>query len=414
MKCVMIFVFASIAVCQSNKNWLEKLDELDTTWKWGTWDFEFSGEANLEAFFFGKESPGVTVEEAALRADKYDPTTLADSPEFGGRLKLFLEGFHSDWFAFFAELRGDRAIAHEDGHDVDARLEQYWARVTVPGKAWCNFQAGKFAAPIGNFIPRHDPKRNPLTTFPLPYDFVTTYKEFDDTADKIIARRDKVVNKLWRVPIWQADYAHGLMFFGSVDELSYSVAVMNSAPATWPWDWWYRDGDFGNPTIYTHVQYAPTISTKFGVSWARGAYDKESFSEEPHSTPADFPQDLIGLDFWYSLGHFELYWEGFWTSFRAPQVQEPLELWTYYVEGRYKIMPGLFAALRWGQIFFGTINDSKGVGRKWDYDVNRIEVGGGYSFTRNFMVKATYQFNETLHGRDPNDNLLMLQAILSF
>ena len=77
--------------------WARDLDNLDLTWQWGDFGFAFSGEADLEFFAFGKEAPGVHVEDSALRADRYKRGRFADSPEAAGRLQAFLDGSYREF-----------------------------------------------------------------------------------------------------------------------------------------------------------------------------------------------------------------------------------------------------------------------------------------------------------------------------
>ena len=71
--------------------WARQLEALDLTWSWGDFAFAFGGEADLEFFAFGKEAPGVHVEDPAIRSDRYVRGKFADSPEAVGRLQAVLD-----------------------------------------------------------------------------------------------------------------------------------------------------------------------------------------------------------------------------------------------------------------------------------------------------------------------------------
>lgn len=404
-------------------DWVRRLDKLDLSWSLGEFEVEAGGELVLELFFFGDEAPGVSVEQAALRAEKPDnfPTETVykrgaelDSPEGGGRLLLVVDGFVGDWLAYSVEARADHGAPFVEDHAVNARLEQYWARFMIPDEPAVNLQLGKFPAPIGNFIPRHYPKANPLTTFPLPYDHVTTFMYKLDPPDVVLGRRDLPDVKDWRVPIWQAVYGTGAMAFGKAGAFEYAVAVMNSAPGSWPWDWDLHEGDFRYPNVYLRGSYALDIGTKVGASGSKGPYDrKDAMGIPPGRNTGDFPQTLAGVDFEHSQGDFDFFAELIWTRFEAPLVDD-LELWSYYVEAKYTLLPGLFGAARFAQMFFGEIRDSTGADRQWDRNHTRIELGGGYFFTQNLFLKATVQSNHTHGGREPDDHMLMMQLGLTF
>ncbi|HLY09807.1 MAG TPA: hypothetical protein VKW04_10925, partial [Planctomycetota bacterium] len=127
----------------------------------------------------------------------------------------------------------------------------------------------------------------------------------------------------------------------------------------------------------------------------------------------DYPQTVAGVDLSYAIGAVEIFAEAYWTQIQAPLLDN-LELWAWYVEGKYTFLPGLFGAVRVAEMVFGSIDDAAGVSHRWDRNLARVEVGGGYFFTRNLFLKATMQVNHQMGGREPHDNLFMLQMGLTF
>ncbi len=380
--------------------WARQLEALDLTWSWGDFAFAFGGEADLEFFVFGKEAPGIHVEDPAIRSDRYVRGKYADSPEAVGRLQAVLDMTFRDWLEGSVEGRVDGTTAL-DGV-AGARIEQAWLRARIPGTPEAALQAGKFAPPIGNFIPRSAPRKNPMATWPLPYDHITTLASPGDAPAVLQNRRDDPDVKDWYVPIWQAVYTEGLMGSGTWKDLSYSVAVMNSAPGTLPFEW---DREFGNlrfSNVYLHLSYVLDITTRVGATASWGPYEKVDYGA---GDPEDFQQTLVGFEAEFMTGFLEVYGELFWTRFET-YLSGNLDLCSWYVEAKYAITPALFGAVRVAQMYF--------LDPSWDRDVSRFEVGGGWFFTSNFFVKATGQFNVHMGGREPSDNMLMVQLGLGF
>jgi hypothetical protein len=395
-------------------DWARALDDLDLSVTWGDFSAELSGELDLELLVFGKESPGTTLEDAPLRSNHYKRTRREDGPEGVERLTLEIDGAFQDWLSYEVEGRLDHGAPAEKGEAVGARLEQYWVRGSIPGSALANLQLGKFAAPVGNFIPRGSPRKNPLTTFPLMYDQVTTFMKKSDTAAAILGRRDRAAVKDWRVPIYRELYGVGGMVFGTWNNLTVSFAIMNTAPGSWVFQWPLHAGDFRHPNYYLHASYALDPSLGVGASASRGPYDRGDAAGIPAGRDTgDFPQTLAGVDVHYALGALDVFAEAYWTEFKAPLVDD-LGLWAWYVEGKYTFLPGLFGSARFAQTIYGSIRDAAGASRQWDRNLNRLEFGGGYFFTRNLFAKATMQLNYTSGGREPNDHLFMLQLGLAF
>jgi hypothetical protein len=80
---------------------------------------------------------------------------------------------------------------------------------------------------------------------------------------------------------------------------------------------------------------------------------------------------------------------------QRPLLTENLGAWGTFVEGRYKIRPGLFAAVRVDHLRFSRISGTLFGGRptSWDAPVSRVEAGAGYSLRRNLLLKAAVQRN---------------------
>jgi hypothetical protein len=204
------------------------------------------------------------------------------------------------------------------------------------------------------------------------------------------------------------------MIFGAWEKLSYSVAITNSAPAEWAFHWPLHAGDFRHPNYYVRAAYAFDPRVTVGASASRGPYDRADANSIPAGRDTgDFPQTLAGVDVHYAYGPLHVYAEAYWTRFKTP-LTDPLDLWSWYVEGKYTFLPGLFGAARFGQMIHGEADDAAGVSRQWNRNLNRLEFGGGYFFTQNFFAKATMQLNYTSGGREPNDHLFMVQLGLTF
>jgi len=91
----------------------------------------------------------------------------------------------------------------------------------------------------------------------------------------------------------------------------------------------------------------------------------------------------------------------------------PLRAIATYVEGRYKIRPGLYAAARFDHLGFSDVTSGARTDT-WDAPVTRVEVGGGYSLQRNLVLKLSYQYNTRGGGRIHTLNLGAAQLLFWF
>ncbi len=364
----------------------------------------FSGILDLEYYHVDDEAPGLI---------------FTDDPFFTQRLMLFADAEYGDHWRLFVQGRADRGFDPSD-KPVQVRADEYFLRYTEPGDDWsASAQVGKFATPLGNFVPRHDSFRNPLVRAPLPYDFMTSIGDKGVPANNQaqIDRRDIEDKKgLWLTPIWGPVYHTGAMVFGTWRDFDLRFAVTNAAPSERPDEWMWQNGDIDNLAFSARAGWRAFPGFVAGINWARGPY----FRHEAHdSLPRgahrhDFDQKLVGIDLEYRIGHFEFFAEIYGSEWEVPNTAGDFRSVSYYVEGKYTVTPRLHVATRWGQIFFNEVRDRTGARTEWDRDSWRAELGVGYLFESNLLGKVQYEVNEHQGGREPHDNMLSLSMSLSF
>ena len=137
-----------------------------------------------------------------------------------------------------------------------------------------------------------------------------------------------------------------------------------------------------------------------GTSFARGRFvsDAAVRSALGEAAPSeDFRQTAWGADAEYSHGYYLVRFESIVSAWRIPTIRtpaidEPLRALSTSIEGRYKIIPGLYAAARVEHLGFSDLVGSTST-LPWDAPVTRVEVGTGYSIQRNLLLKISYQHN---------------------
>jgi len=204
--------------------------------------------------------------------------------------------------------------------------------------------------------------------------------------------------------IWGPLYHTGAMLFGSLGDFSAGMAVTNAAPSERPEEWNPDADDFDRPAFSGRLGFVPFFGFKIGLNAAHGPYARRGGPDREKDS-----QTLLGADLEYSLGHLLLFGEVYWSRWEVSNLSEDLSAVAYYVEARYKLLPGLYVAARWGQIFFSSI-----AGEAWDRDSRRAELGAGYFLRVNLLVKAQYEWNDAEGPNDSGDNLGALSLSLAF
>jgi hypothetical protein len=160
-----------------------------------------------------------------------------------------------------------------------------------------------------------------------------------------------------------------------------------------PYSWELSDSLWRYPTVSGHLGFRPASAWNHGVSFSVGPYlaPEPSGALPPGKSISDYNRVTLGYDVSYAWQRWQWWGEVFLTRFEVPNVGNA-DVAAYYIEAKYKINSGLFAAARWNQEFFGTVNNGTGGQETWGHDMYRIDLALGYRFTRHLQSKLQYSF----------------------
>jgi hypothetical protein len=267
-------------------------------------------------------------------------------------------------------------------------------------------QVGRIPPVFGAYPRRSYAIDNPLIGSPVIYQYLTSLR-----ADALPATVDDLLvmkGRGWRThyPVGSNAWDRGLPVIAGDrwdtgaevrigrEPVSLSAAVTQGALSN-PL---VRD-DNGGKQISGRLEVRPTIGLVLGASVSRGAYLSKAAAGAAAAEEADEPytQDALGVDAEYSRGYWVLRAEGVASRWAVPDVRAPLvgsvEAWGGFIEARYKIRPGLYAAVRADRLAFSRLTGGLEGGRptSWDAPVSRVEAGGGYSLRRYLILKVAVQ-----------------------
>jgi len=164
----------------------------------------------------------------------------------------------------------------------------------------------------------------------------------------------------------------------------------------------------------------PLPGLVLGASAARGPFVTATAARGAVGDGHDgeFTQTAWGADAEYSRDYYLVRAEAVFSRWTLPAVGEPvidvpLRALATYIEGRYKIRPGLYAAARVDHLGFSEVTATLGRDT-WEAPVTRVEIGGGYSIQRNLLLKLSYQHNARDGGRITHLNLAAAQLVYWF
>lgn len=374
-----------------------------------SFDLQLSGLVDLEGYFIDQRPP------ALIDTD--------DKFLFNPRLTLFVDAHWTKHFYFFGQARLDRGFDPSDG-GAEIRMDEYFLRFTPLDSSLINFQFGKSATVVGNWVQRHYSWDNPFINAPLPYENLV------GLWDSEAARNGDTVlywghvkgydshdysDKYLRLPvIWGPNYASGFSVFGSIDKFDYAAELKNAALSSRPEEWDLTARGFDQPTFSTRIGFRPNAMWNIGFSASSGPYLMSDAKPtlRPGSSLNDYCEQVFGQDVSFAWHHLQLWSEVYEARFKIPGVGNADTL-AYYLEAKYKITPQLFAALRWNQQLFADLPTSQGE-KQWGNDTWRMDAAVGYRFTNYLQTKIQYSFTHQNSDVQVGEQLVAVQVTLKY
>ncbi len=361
-----------------------------------------------EIGFTYKQDFGRQEGEAATRVNN---TLKGASPFSLVRARFFVDAEVDDGVAVFTTLLFDEDLQHFDLEGAYVVFDQ------VGGASWASALVGKMPTPFGTFAARSFAMVNPLIGVPLIYQYFSAIQGgsvASDNAAQLARRGDSFRSGRGLPTLYDACWNSGVQIFGSRGVLTYALA--------------FTKGAVSNPTasdndgvqIVGRVGVQPTMGLKLGVSFALAPYLNERAAQNAAFPQGDRVEDylqrLVGFDFEYARGHFQLVAEVVRNEWQVPNLTvDALGNTGAYIEGKYELGPGFYYALRYGFVDFSAIEDGSGGRQDWDFDTRRVETGLGYYLSHQTRVKALVQLNSwDKEAQDRRDHFFALELVSAF
>jgi hypothetical protein len=396
----------ALAVFANNVQGQEWLDTLDDTLsiksRNGLFRADLTGLVDLEGYYVDQRPRGLLFDDESF---------------FNYRTTFFLDTRLGPHLYSFVQARLDRGFDPGES-DFEARLDEYLLRWIPWNDSRLNLQFGKFATVVGSWVQRHDSWQNPLITAPMPYDTMTVITDDNPAATPadFLARRGMPDQKSeWRPVIWGPVYATGWGEVGTLGKFDYAFDLKNAALSSSPYAWKLNDSLWQYPTVSGRLGFRPSPAWNHGASFSVGPYLSPEAGADlpPGQSIRDYHQITVGYDVSYAWHRWQLWSEVFLSRFQVPNVGNA-DVLTYYLETKYKITSGLFAAARWNQQFFGNINNGAGGQEGWGNDIYRVDLALGYRFTRHLQGKIQYSFGHRNASLQQGEQLVAAQVTLRF
>jgi hypothetical protein len=289
-----------------------------------------------------------------------------------------------------------------------------------------DIQAGRIPPTFGSFTRRAYGHDNPVIGYPLAYQYLTSLRPdaLPANADELIRMRSRGWLSNFTIGNTAPDrglplvtafrWDTGVQVSTGWRALDVTAALTNGSASN-P----RVDDDNDGKQWAGRVALHPAVGLTLGASFSRGQFGARPLLDAVAAEgDRRFMQHAYGLDAEYSRDHWLARIDAVVSEWRipavgTPAVPAPLRAGAISFEGRYTLLPGLYAAGRVEHLAFNRIAGSDRV-TEWEAPVTRVEVGGGYYLRRNVIARATVQINRRDGGRVRKSTLPAVQLLYWF
>ena len=168
-----------------------------------------------------------------------------------------------------------------------------------------------------------------------------------------------------------------------------------------------------NIALHGKLGFAISPGLKIYGSVARGAYLSEDVAPylPPGGDVEDYMQTVYIGSFEWQWRYFNMMGEVFFNHYDTPLRAEGLSNQSFYLQGVYKLFPGMYIAGRYDMLLHEKVDTNFGR-MTWDNNIRRYEAGIGYHFSRELLGKVVVQ--QTDEGLGWTRDTLLPAVQLSF
>ena len=262
---------------------------------------------------------------------------------------------------------------------------------------------GRFINPFGSFNHNQLPKDRSLIDLPLPYSFYTNISNRVGFLQGQNWNTILVDDQLdWgSSTLYYGGYSDGIKFLWNInpEQSLLEISIVNGANLSGS-----LNTDPINLGFSSRYSYRSSSELKSGVSFSVGNFLENNPLNATLPSLQNFTQTMVGLDFEYGQGYFEIKGEFVGSFYQTPFIisednilidelaeKKSLSSYSGYIDFRYEppFLTGSYVIYRIEGIYFGKDQDLA-----WDENVMRHTVGFGYKITHYLLLRSSYSYQK--------------------
>lgn len=358
---------------------------------------------NIKILIKGQINYSIFAEVTATEGDNIsiDNNNRGDNPFNAIRAKLFVGSQITDKIGVFSKFLVDDGASSSYGDKI--RIEGLYFLFNI--NDYFKIKIGKVPVNIGNFPERSYMERTALIGSPLFYQYRTSIP-----VNRLVSPQEILSLRGTHSGaniVYEACWPEGIEFFSNYKKVEYKFAINRTAYAN------MRANTNNGYEFAGRFGLRPVVGLRFGVGYAYSPYLNGDATNIPAGKKVeDYVAKIYCADFEYSYAYFEFYAE--WLREYYSQTYNNTQYYgsykkdmyvdAYYIEGKYKLTPRIYAAGRFDQLLFSNIIDyGRDLETPWDYNINRLEIGFGYKLSPKMVIKGVSQFN--IYKNAPLDDI---------
>lgn len=306
---------------------------------------------------------------------------------------------------------------------VYAKLNIQWSSSNTP---W-SIVGGRLINPFGRFYENQLYSDRHILDTPLAYSYSTNISKnvgfvpllVEDDSYSELLRDDHPIFRDWGTPVLsRLGYLTGIQVqYDLPEKLNASILFAKNAPNV------YVESFFGEGwSLISHFNYRINYFSKLGLSFSYSPFVEENYISD-RLTLSDFHQTIIGLDYSFEYGFWELCGEiiAAWYSvpifnillddYSLDGIFFTLNTTSFYIDLKYEFpfLTGAYAAYRFDILSFGEGPDGNGGRTEWDQEVIRNALSFGYRINSFWELKLSLA-DQNVKGRDWDQSTFRLMT----